>query len=118
DTDLYVAEPGKPDSMTRVMEADGEYWTAVDWSPDGQHLLINRYVSINESYPAVLDVSDGTKRALPIPGEGPASFGTMAFAADGRHVYVATDALGEFQQLGRLTVGSDAGRYVWLSEGI
>ena len=118
DTDLYIAQPGKPDSMTQVMETDGEHWTAVDWSPNGQHLLINRYVSINESYPALLDVTDGTRRKLPIPSEGPASFGAMAFAADGRHVYVATDMFGEFQQLARLAVTPTFGEYKQLSEGL
>ena len=60
DTDLLSANPraagSHADSCSR---ADGEFWEAQDWSGDASKLLISRYVSINESYPAILDVADG-----------------------------------------------------------
>lgn len=102
DTDLYVADPNRPGEMTMLLKTSGEYWRAVDWSRDGSRLLINHYVSINESYPAVLDVATGKKTQLPIPGDTPASHGAMAFAPDGLSAYVATDTRGEFRQLARL----------------
>ncbi len=67
DTDLYVADPRKPNSMKIVFPTNRQYWYAADWTPDGATLLLGRYVSINESYWALLDVATGklTNRELP-----------------------------------------------------
>ncbi|MEX0716423.1 MAG: prolyl oligopeptidase family serine peptidase [Planctomycetaceae bacterium] len=59
DTDLYVADPRakveEDDSPLELLfAADGEYWTASDWSRTGNAVLISRYVSINESHPGLL----------------------------------------------------------------
>jgi dipeptidyl aminopeptidase/acylaminoacyl peptidase len=108
DTDLYVLDPRDPSSERRVMENAGEYWYASDWSPDGSQLLVGRYVSINEVYPALLDVESGQRRDLDLPGDGPAGIADMVFSADGRSVYMATDAWGEFQQLLRYDLATGA----------
>ncbi|MDC0175715.1 prolyl oligopeptidase family serine peptidase, partial [Planctomycetaceae bacterium] len=102
DTDLYIADPHRPGEMTLLLETSGEYWRAMDWTRDGSTLLINHYVSINETYPAVLDVATGQKTRIPIPGTRPAAHGAMAFAPDGRSAYIATDTNGEFRQLARV----------------
>lgn len=104
DTDLYIADPNRPGEMTLLLKTSGEYWRALDWSRDGSRLLINHYVSINESYPALLDVATGKKTKIPIPGDKPASFGAMAFSPDGLSAYVATDTRGEFRQLARVNL--------------
>ena len=102
DTDLYIADPHRPGEMTLLLETSGEYWRAMDWTRDGSTLLINHYVSINETYPALLDVATGQKTRIPIPGTRPAAHGAMAFAPDGRSAYIATDTNGEFRQLARV----------------
>lgn len=116
DTDLYVAAPRKAGSAKLLMETTNEFWSATDWSPDGSQLLILKYVSINESYPALLDVNTGKKTLLPIPGGEKASFQNLKFAADGRSVLVTTDANGEFQQLARLDLATQ--QYDWLTADI
>ena len=116
DTDLYIADPRKPNSLKRVLETDGEYWTVEDWSSDDFTLLINRYVSINETYPALLDIVSGEKRLIPIPGGKKAAFGTMKFSPDGKLAYVASDANGEFQQLA--VVELESFRFQWLTSDI
>ena len=70
DTDLYLADPRKPGSMKMLMEVSGEFWSAADWSPDGKRLLLVRYVSVNESYPAILDLETGERTDLPLPDQG------------------------------------------------
>jgi len=102
DTDLYIADPHRPGEMTLLLETSGEYWRAMDWTRDGSTLLINHYVSINETYPALLDVATGQKTRIPIPGTRPAAHGAMAFSPDGRSAYIATDTNGEFRQLARV----------------
>ncbi|HVU90073.1 MAG TPA: prolyl oligopeptidase family serine peptidase [Pirellulales bacterium] len=116
DTDVYIADTRKPDSMQMLLETSGEYWVATDWSLDGTRLLMNRYVSANESYPAIFDVAKKEMKPLPIPAEGKVSFGTLAFAKDGRSAYVTCDAKGEFLQLARLDLTTLD--YQWLTEDI
>lgn len=116
DTDLYVAQPRVAGSLKLVLKSDGEFWEAEDWSGDGSKLLINRYVSINESYPAILDVATGNKRMIPIPTKPPVSFESLRFSPDSKSVYLATDARGEFRQLARLDL--ETLRYTWLTDNI
>jgi dipeptidyl aminopeptidase/acylaminoacyl peptidase len=116
DTDIYIADTRRADSMQMLYQTDGQYWVATDWSLDGSRLLMNRYVSINESYPALFDVAKKELKALPLPVEGKVSFGTLAFAKDGRSAYVTCDAKGEFLQLARLDL--DSLKYEWLTEDI
>ncbi len=116
DTDVYIADARKADSMQLLYQADGQYWVATDWSFDGSRLLMNRYVSINESYPALFDIEKKELQPLPVPGEGKVSFGTLVFALDGKSAYVTCDAQGEFLQLGRLDL--ETKKYEWLTGDI
>lgn len=102
DTDLYVADVRQAHSESLLMQTEGEFWTAGDWSIDGKHLLLSHYVSINEGHPALFDVAGKKRTALPLPGDGPAAVGRMAFRPDGKVAYITTDARGEFLELGRL----------------
>jgi Tol biopolymer transport system component len=116
DTDLYVANPRDPKSRKLVLQSKGDYWEASDWSGDGSRLLINKFISINESYPAMLDVATGKQQLLPIPSKPPASFESLRFSGDSKSVYLATDARGEFKELARLDLGTL--QYTWLTENI
>ena len=116
DTDIYIMDPRVPGSAKLVLKGDGQFWEAHDWSADGSKLLVNRYVSINESYPGVLDVNTGKTQMLPIPGKPPASFELLRFSPDSKSVYVGTDANSEFKQLARLNL--ETMQYTWLTAGI
>lgn len=116
DVDLYLADPRQPGSMKLVMQVDQQTWSAYDWSRDGKTLLLNRYVSANESYPALLDVASGQRTELSRPTKDKAAFGPMAFAADGKSILIASDAGGEFSRLARLDLASQ--KYTWLTDDI
>jgi dipeptidyl aminopeptidase/acylaminoacyl peptidase len=116
DTDLYMADPRQPGSLKMLLEVSGEFWNAHDWSRDAKTLLINRFVSANESYPAVLDVGTGRKTEIAIPGGGPAAFGSLKFAPDGKSAWVATDLRGEFQELAQIDLSTM--KYEWFTEDI
>lgn len=111
DTDIYVADCRRPDALEMLLETKGEYWYAADWSRDGKQLALARYVSINESYPALLDVASKKLTPIDLPGEGPAAVGDLAFSPDGKSLYLTTDARGEFLELARLDLKS--GEYAW-----
>jgi dipeptidyl aminopeptidase/acylaminoacyl peptidase len=116
DTDLYLADPRQPGSMKMLMEVSGEFWSATDWSPDGRKLLLVRYVSANEAYPAILDLTTNQRPDLPLPTKGKAAIGALAFAHDGKSAWVAPDSLGEFRQLARLDLATL--EYEWVSNDI
>ena len=111
DTDIFMADCQQPDSLELLLETDGEFWQAADWSLDGKKLLLLRYVSINESYPALFDVAAKKLEPIELPGEGPAAVGDAAFSPDGRSAYLTTDARGEFLELAKLDLKS--GKYAW-----
>lgn len=116
DTDLFVADCRQPGKIETLLETDGQFWVPLDWSNDGKRLLISRYVSINESYPALFDLDSKKLTPLPTPGEGPTAVGSLAFTPDGAATYVTTDARGEFLQLGRLDLSTL--EYTWLADDI
>lgn len=110
--DLYRA-PLDGGEWEQILAVNGATWSATDLSPDGMRLLLNRYVSINESHPAVLDLK--TKTLTPLqtaPGTtDPSSTGNLRFNASGDVVILSTDARGEFQQLA--TLNPTTGTWQW-----
>ncbi len=102
DTDLYIGDPRQPSSFKMLLQTKDEFWTVADWSQDGSKVLLNRYVSINETYPALLDLTTGEKKLLTTSADGKAAYQHLAFLPDGRSAYITTDARSEFQQLNRV----------------
>ncbi len=106
DTDLYLGDPRRPGSLKMLLQTKGEFWTAADWSQDGSKVLLNRYVSINETYPALLDLTTGEKKMLTTSADGKAAYHHLAFLPDGQSAYITTDARSEFQQLARVDLNT------------
>lgn len=121
DNDLYIANPRDPSSVLSFMEVENEYWYAHDISSDGKKVLLEKVVSVTESYPALLDVESGKVDMLPMPKKAgdpgeTISFGSMVFANDGKTVYITTDARGEFRDLASFDL--ETGQYTYLAEDI
>ena len=116
DSDLFVLDLHRPDSMTLLMQVEKQTWNTHDWSPDGKTLLISRFVSANESYPALLDVQTGQRTDLPLPSADSVAIGSMAFAAEGKSILMATDADNEFRCLARFDLTTQ--KYSWLTNDI
>ncbi|MFM9117627.1 MAG: alpha/beta fold hydrolase [Planctomycetota bacterium] len=120
DMDLYELDPRRPTAdekaLRLVLTVDKQTWNPVAWSPDGKQVLIIRYVSINESYPALLDVQTGQKTDLPLPTKENAAFGPALFAADGKSLLIASDAGGEFRRLARYDLATQ--KYQWLTDDL
>jgi dipeptidyl aminopeptidase/acylaminoacyl peptidase len=116
DTDLYLANPRTPNARDMLWQTKNEYWAAHDWSVAGDRVLLTRFVSANESYPALLDVASKRKTDLPLPEEGKAAVGPLRFSVDGQYVCLATDSGGEFRRLARFDL--ESGKYTWLSDDL
>ncbi len=98
DFDIYTMNPEQPGSARMAYQADGS-WSPVDWSPSDDRLLAIKYVSVNESWPHVLDLASGKLEPLLPDQKQPASFSAARWSKDGKGVYLVTDRDSEFQRL-------------------
>lgn len=107
DTDLYVADTSTG-KQELIYETTNEYWQVEDWSSDNRWLLMSRYVSINEGYPALFDMSKKQRVdiALAKDKSQKVAIGEMKFSADGKSALLTHDADGEFLQLVRYDLES------------
>lgn len=64
DTDIFVRDMRSGRSKSVV--AEGGTWYPFDFSPDGRRLLVAKYVSINEAYPGVVDLTTGKLELFPV----------------------------------------------------
>jgi dipeptidyl aminopeptidase/acylaminoacyl peptidase len=95
DTDLYLLDL-KTGASEMILEAKGEFWSASDWSPDDSKLALLRTVSVNESYPFVMDLKTREKVAIALPGVAKAAYGALRLPQNHFASY-ACDARGEFR---------------------
>lgn len=105
---IFVAEVGSPSARRMVLEKTGGDWEPLDWSADGNTLLVYNGISATESYLWLLDIASG--RLTPVnkqDGQKIAYYGAM-FAPDGSAIYYTSDEGREFQTLTRYTVAGGA----------
>jgi dipeptidyl aminopeptidase/acylaminoacyl peptidase len=106
DTDLYVIDPANPASDRLLCQVRGGGWAPLDWSPDDRTLLVEEYISINETYLWLIDATSGERKPL-IDREGTkTAYSQGKFSKDGKGIYVVTDRDGEFRQLAYLDLSS------------
>lgn len=88
-----------------VLEStDGSGWGAVEFSPDGAALLIQQFISVNDSRIHLLDLESGEIKAIAGSAENPARNLAYGFSADGQGIYFGTSAEGEFTELAYLSL--------------
>jgi dipeptidyl aminopeptidase/acylaminoacyl peptidase len=108
DFDIYVLEGNEAAGVKLVKETRGQ-WTPLDWSPDDGRLLLQRFVSINESYLWIHDLKTGeSKEVNPNAQDQKAKIGYYAgvFAAKGNALYYSADEDAEFARLTRLDLAT------------
>lgn len=109
--DIWVMDVADTASARMVLQAPsgGAAWGTSDWSPDGGQLLIAQYISVNDSRLHLLDLATGRRRQIAGSARRPANYTGVepAFAPDGRGIFLATDARGEFRQLAYLDLNSE-----------
>jgi dipeptidyl aminopeptidase/acylaminoacyl peptidase len=101
--DVYIADVGTHTAPQLLVgggktDAKPDTWHPLDWSADDAKLLVERYVSVSESYLYVADATSGN--LTPVDPKGrTAGIRAAKFSPDGHGVYELTDEAGEFMQV-------------------
>jgi dipeptidyl aminopeptidase/acylaminoacyl peptidase len=100
DNDFYVTNPKNPQGDRLLAQVEGGGWAALDWSPDDSKLLVQEFLSVNESYLWLMDTSSGEKKLITPKGvQEKVSYKGGIFSRDGKGLYVVTDKESEFSRL-------------------
>ena len=96
--DVYLVDVTSAATPRLLVGGRDDTWYPLDWSADDTQILVWRYMSVDESY---LYLADLTKNVLTPLEDKPHKAGitTAKFAPSGRGVYVVTDEDGEVAQL-------------------
>jgi dipeptidyl aminopeptidase/acylaminoacyl peptidase len=113
--DIYVADIASTAAPRLVVAGENRSWYPVDWSPDGQKLLLVQENSINDARLFVAQVDSGALTPVPVAPPGAAAGETVGiraakFSADGRAVWVSSDAGSEFAQLREIDLATGSSR--------
>jgi dipeptidyl aminopeptidase/acylaminoacyl peptidase len=104
DMDLYIAAPSDPHFVRLLKEVSGQ-WSVAAWSPDETRIAAVEYISINESYIHIIEVTTGkTETLTPRPSDPKAErmfAGDAKWSNDGKAIYYLTDNGSEFRRLVR-----------------
>lgn len=107
DLDIYLMNPDKKNSDHLLAQLEGGGWGVSDWSYDGNSLIVQEYVSINESRLYVMSAKNGEKNLLTEKsGKEQVSYNGGVFSPDGKYVYTTTDRDSEFHRLARINVNT------------
>jgi dipeptidyl aminopeptidase/acylaminoacyl peptidase len=116
DTDLYTLDIHHPESDHMLLELHGGGWEPSDWSPDGSHLLLSEFLSINQSNLYLVDTVTGNKKLVTPPQTTqPVYYGTAKFSKDGKGIFVTTDRDSDFQRLAYFDLETMQPRYLTTS---
>jgi len=117
DTDLYLMDVRRPKTDHMLAELHGGGWGASDFSRDGVHLLLEEYLSVNQSNLYLVDVATGERRQITPPQQSGQQvfYGSAVFSADDKGIYLTTDRDSDFQRLAYLDLATMTPHYLTTS---
>lgn len=116
DLDIWMMNPADPKSNHMLAQLKGGGWGTSEFSPDDRQLLVNEYVSANESYLWLMDAATGDKTLITPKGEAEkVLYGSAQFSKDGKGIYVTTDRESEFQRLAYIDLATKKHTYLTAS---
>ena len=117
DRDIYVADPRDPGRTRRVAELSGGGWSVADWSLDDKELVLQEYLSVNQSRLWRVSLVSGMRDLLyPVSADDTVAVRNARYSRDGQGLYFIGDAGSEFARLTYLSFAS--GRTTVLTPGL
>jgi dipeptidyl aminopeptidase/acylaminoacyl peptidase len=108
DFDVWVSDGASPASGKLAVEGKGQ-WLPIDFSADGNKLLISEEISITHSRLYLADLTTNSVVNI-TPGDKPVAYRDAVLAQDGKRAYVTSDRDGEFVQLYEVDLVKNAWR--------
>ncbi|MBV1879496.1 MAG: alpha/beta fold hydrolase [Pseudomonadales bacterium] len=111
--DVWMMPKGSPAAARMLFEAtDGTWWAPAGFSPAGNQLLLQNYVSVVDSRIHLLNIETGdTQLLFGGPDSGGVNLAT-GFDQAGKGLFFITDKLGEFAQLAWAEINSPSAMHV------
>jgi dipeptidyl aminopeptidase/acylaminoacyl peptidase len=110
DTDVYIQDLSQQNSEAQLVVQEGGSWSPMEFSYDGNFLLVSRTISINENYLYLYNLK-ARKLEQIFPGMKMA-FGAAAFAKDSQNIFLSNDSQGEFKTLYVYNIGTKSAKPV------
>ena len=110
DGDIWIMDASDPSSDHKsahmLLQVEGSY-SPIAWSLDNKQLIVEQYISVNESYLWLVDATTGNKRALtPKKSGDTVAYSGAVFSKDGKSIYAVTDQYSEFARLARFDLAT------------
>jgi dipeptidyl aminopeptidase/acylaminoacyl peptidase len=112
DRDIYIMDPRHPKDERRLLEVKGGGWGVSDWSVDDRTLMVQEYLSINESHLWLVEVAGGGKTEFLPRRERGVAYGDAIFSKDGKGVFLTTDKEFEFRRLAYVDLATKTSSYL------
>ncbi|MDT8319779.1 MAG: alpha/beta fold hydrolase [Xanthomonadales bacterium] len=98
--DLWIMDPLQPASARLLVQAEsGSWWAPVEFSGDRRKLLVQQFLSVNDSRIHLLDLGDGSPRLLAGDALNPSANRALGFDRDDEGFYYITNESGRAAEL-------------------
>ncbi|AKS41495.1 S9 family peptidase [Wenzhouxiangella marina] len=105
--DLWLIDFEADREARMILESpDGSWWGPAEFSPDGERLLVQQYVSANDSRIHLLDLASGELSRLAGDEAAPSRNLAAGFDAQGDGIYLMSDVGSEFARLTHMDLAS------------
>lgn len=111
DTDIYWMNPGDPSSEKLLMQGEGGGWTVSDIAPDQKSVLLQNYLSANESQLWWLSTVGGEKKRL-TNNSGKVAYSPAFYTPDGKSALYTSDEGDEFARLFQMDLASGQSKVI------
>ena len=111
DTDIYWMNPSDPSSEKLLMQGEGGGWTVSDIAPDEKGVLLQNYLSANESQLWWLNTVSGEKKRL-TNNSGKVAYSTASYTPDGKSALFTSDEGDEFARLFQMDLASGQSKVI------
>ncbi|MBN9417380.1 MAG: S9 family peptidase [Candidatus Eremiobacteraeota bacterium] len=111
DTDIYWMTPGDNSSEKLLMQGEGGGWTVSDIAPDQKGVLLQNYLSANESQLWWLNTVSGEKKRL-TNNSGRVAYSPAFYTPDGKSALYTSDEGDEFARLFLMDLASGQARVI------
>ncbi|MBA3441199.1 MAG: S9 family peptidase [Pyrinomonadaceae bacterium] len=99
-SDFYLLDPLNPKQARHLVRVSGLGWDVLDVSKDDKQVLINQYISAEESALHLLELPGGTLTQITHAPRGEKiAYWSAKFSTDGKQVYLTSDQGSEYSRI-------------------